>query len=149
MQHYEASLARDLERLREKIREMAERNALGLRDGLVALLGNDRQLAYSIILRDTFINALDREIDRLCLEFIIRQQPVGFHLRFAAAVIKVNLDLERVGDYARSIAKRVLKLSTLGNPPVPESFRMIAEKSIPLLGESIQGFLSENPDRAR
>ena len=149
MQHYEASLARDLERLREKIREMAERNAQSLRDGLAALTGNDRQLAYSIILRDTFINALDREIDRLCLEFIIRQQPVGFHLRFAAAVIKVNLDLERVGDYSRSIAKQVLKLSTLGNPPVPESFRRIAERAIPLLLKAINSFLNEDPEGAR
>ena len=66
---------------------------------------------YSIILRDTFIDALDREIDRLCLEFIIRQQPVGMHLRFAAAAIKINLELERVGDYAKSIAKQGLKLS--------------------------------------
>ncbi len=46
MHHYEASLARDLTRLREKIREMAQRNAQSLRDGLAALLANDRQLAY-------------------------------------------------------------------------------------------------------
>src|SRR5215213_1972772 len=86
MHHYEASLERDLARLHSKLREMAARNDQSLRDGLKALMTNDRQLAYSIILRDTFIDALDREIDRLCLEFIIRQQPVGFHLRFAAAV---------------------------------------------------------------
>jgi len=149
MQHYEASLARDLERLRERIREMAERNAQSLRDGLAALLRGDRQLAYSIILRDTFINALDREIDRLCLEFIIRQQPVGQHLRFAAAVIKVNLDLERVGDYSRSIAKQVLKLSSIGAPAVPESFRRIAERSIPLLSDAVQAFIEGDAERAR
>ena len=149
MHHYEASLARDIERLRGKIREMAERNAQSLRDGLTALMANDRQLAYSIILRDTFIDALDREVDRLCLEFIIRQQPVGLHLRFAAAVIKVNLDLERVGDYARSIAKQVLKLSRLGEPLAPESFRRIADRAIPLLLQSIEGFLEEDPERAR
>jgi len=149
MHHYEASLARDLGRLREKIREMADRNAQSLRDGVTALMTNDRQLAYSIILRDTFIDALDREIDRLCLEFIIRQQPVALHLRFAAAVIKVNADLERVGDYARSIARQVLKLSRLGPPLAPESFRVIAERSIPLLLEAIDAFLSQDPERAR
>src|SRR5687768_17023198 len=112
--HYEESMERDIARLRDKIREMAARTEQGLRDGIAALLGNNRQLAYSIILRDTFIDALDREIDRLCLEFIIRQQPVGVHLRFAAAAIKINLDLERTGDYAKSIAKQVLKISRLG-----------------------------------
>jgi hypothetical protein len=77
MSHYEASLEVDLTRLREKIREMADRNEHSLRDGLAALIRHDRQLAYSVILRDTFIDALDREIDRLCLEFIIRHQPCG------------------------------------------------------------------------
>ena len=149
MPYYEASLTRDVGRLREKIREMADRNAQSLRDGLAALMTNDRQLAYSIILRDTFIDALDREVDRLCLEFIIRQQPVGVHLRFAVAVIKVNLDLERVGDYARSIAKQVLKLSRLGAPLAPESFRAIADRSVPLLSRAIDAFLAQDPENAR
>lgn len=149
MSHYEASLERDLARLHEKIREMANRNGQGLRDGLTALMANNRQLAYSIILRDTFIDALDREIDRLCLEFIIRQQPVGRHLRFAAAAIKVNLDLERVGDYARSIAKQVLNLSRLGKPVAPASFQKIADRAIPLLHEAIDAFIAEDAERAR
>ena len=149
MSHYEASLERDLARLREKIREMADRNEAGLRDCLAALIGNDRQLAYSVILRDTFIDALDREIDRLCLEFIIRQQPVGRHLRFAAAAIKVNLDLERVGDYARSIARQVLKLSRLGAPLAPQNFAALAERAIPLLHEAIDAFIAEDAERAR
>src|SRR3954462_10482741 len=130
MSHYETSLQRDLDRLSARLTEMAGRTEQSLRDVLTALMTCDRQLAYSIIRRDTFIDALDREIDRLCLEFIIRQQPVGFHLRFAAAVIKVNLDLERVGDYARSIAKQVLKLSSMGHPPVPESYRQIADRAV-------------------
>lgn len=104
---------------------------------------------YSIILRDTFIDALDREIDRLCLEFIIRQQPVGQHLRFAAAAIKINLELERVGDYARSIAKQVIKLSRLGAPVVPESFSKIANAAFPLLRESVAAFTEHDPARAR
>lgn len=149
MDYYEASLARDLARLQDKIREMASRNAQSLRDGLAAVMANDRQLAYSIILRDTFIDALDREIDRLCLEFIIRQQPVGMHLRFAAAAIKVNLDLERVGDYARSIAKQALKLSRLGDPVAPESFRKIADRAVPLLVRAIDAFVEDDAERAR
>ena len=149
MQHYEASLERDLARLHEKIREMAQRTEQSLRDGLSALLANDRQLAYSIILRDTFIDALDREIDRLCLEFIIRQQPVGLHLRFAAAAIKVNVALERVGDYARSIARQVLKLSRLQKPIAPPSFSKLAETAIPLLHEAVDAFIEEDVERAR
>ena len=146
--HYEASLQHDLDRLRSKLTEMADRTEQSLRDGIVALMAGNRQLAYSIILRDTFIDALDREIDRLCLEFIVRQQPVGLHLRFAAGAIKINLELERVGDYAKSIAKQSLKLSRIGELVAPSSFQAIADRSIPLVREAIEAFTAQDAEQA-
>ena len=140
MPHYEASLQHDADRLRAKLAEMAGRTERSLRDSSTALMAADRQLAYSIILRDTFIDALDREIDLLCLEFLIRQQPAGLHLRFAAAAIKINLGLERLGDYAKSIAKQTLKLSRLPGLVVPASLREHADCSIPLVREAIEAF---------
>lgn len=149
MTHYEASLQNDLDRLRAKLTEMANRTGQSLRDCTVALLAGNRQLAYSIILRDTFIDALDREIDRLCLEFMVRQQPAGLHLRFAAAAIKINLELERVGDYAKSIAKQSLKLSRIGELVVPASFQEIADRTIPLLDAAIEAFARQDVEKAR
>ena len=149
MSHYEASLQRDLDRLSAKLTEMAGRTEQSLRDVLTALMTSDRQLAYSVILRDTFIDAMDREIDRLCLEFIIRQQPVGLHLRFAAAAIKINLELERIGDYAKSIAKHTLKLSRLVVPVTPESFRGLAERAIPLVRKAVESFGKQDVGLAR
>ena len=147
--HYEASLQRDIDRLRGKLGEMAERADRSLRDGIVALMSGNRQLAYSIILRDSFIDALDQEIDRLCLEFIIRQQPAGLHLRFAAAAIKINLELERVGDYAKSVAKQTLKLVRIPDLVVPASLQEHAERFIPLVREAIEAFAAQDADRAR
>lgn len=149
MSHYETSLQSDLDRLRAKLAEMAGRTEQSLRDAIAALMAGNRQLAYSIILRDTFIDALDREIDRLCLEFIIRQQPVGLHLRFATAAIKINLELERVGDYAKSIAKQSLKLSRLGAPLASASFQAIAGRAIPLVREAVEAFDAQDVNRAR
>ncbi len=149
MSHYETSLQRDLDRLRAKLAEMAERAERSLRDGIAALMAGDRQHAYSVILRDTFIDALDREIDRLCLEFIIRQQPVGLHLRFATAAIKITLELERVGDYAKSIAKQMLKLSRLGAPVASASFQAIADCAIPLVREAVDAFAAQDVERAQ
>ncbi len=147
--HYETSLQNDLDRLRSKLTEMVGRTEQSLSDGIVALMAGNRQLAYSIILRDTFIDALDREIDRLCLEFIVRQQPAGLHLRFAAGAIKINLELERVGDYAKSIAKQSLKLSRLGELAVPASFQEIADRAIPLVSEAIAAFTAQDVEKAR
>ena len=89
--HYESSLQQDVDRIHARLTDMGRRATRGLQDSLESFVHSNRQLAYSVMLRDTFIDALDQELDRLTLEFILRQQPVGIHLRFAAAVLKVNL----------------------------------------------------------
>jgi phosphate transport system protein len=101
----EESLERDIERIRRNIREMSSLAERALRDCVETLRDGDRQRAYAVILRDQYIDEKEKEIDRLCLEFLVRQQPVGMHLRLAFSAIKINLELERVGDYAESVAR--------------------------------------------
>src|SRR3954469_21095417 len=92
---------------------MASLAETALKSCVAALGAKNRQLAYSVILRDQRIDELEKEIDRLCLEFIVRQQPVAGTLRFAYAAIKINADLERVGDYAESMARQILAISSM------------------------------------
>jgi phosphate transport system protein len=70
-------------------------------------------------------------------------------LRFAYAVIKINLELERVGDYAESIARQILKLEELGVPVPVERLQAIADLSIPMLRDAIEAFLRQDADLAR
>ena len=111
--HYEETLQRDIERIRQKVREMGGLAVVSLKSCMKALIERNRQVAYSVIVRDQRIDELEKEIDRLCLEFIVRQQPVAGTLRFAYAAIKINSELERVGDYAESMARQILMLSDL------------------------------------
>src|SRR5262245_12164366 len=129
---YEETLRHDTKTIRQKVLEMAGLAERALKGSLQALVERNRQLAYSVILRDQYIDELEKEIDRLCLEFLIRQQPAGTHLRFAYATIKINLELERIGDYAESIARQVLKIASLQPPPSTEKFVAIANLSIPM-----------------
>jgi phosphate transport system protein len=147
--HYESSLQQDVDRIHSRLTDMSRRATRGLQDSLEAFVQGNRQLAYSVILRDTFIDDLDREIDRLTLEFILRQQPVGLHLRFAASVLKVNLELERVGDYAKSLAKQVLNLSRYEFAPPLNPFLEIADKAIPMLDAAVQAFVQRDVEAAR
>src|SRR2546428_4197179 len=147
--HYEESLQRDRKTIQSKVLEMSKLAQRALRDSLKALVERNRQLAYGIILRDQYIDELEKEIDRLCLEFLVRQQPAGGHLRFAYATIKINLELERIGDYAESIARQMLKISSIEPQPSYEKFVAIANLSIPMLGQAGQGFLGQKPDLAR
>jgi phosphate transport system protein len=109
----------------------------------------NRQLAYSVILRDQRIDELEKEIDRLCLEFIVRQQPVAKELRFVYAVIKINAALERVGDYAESIARQILVLCSLEVTVPYQRFEEIANKAIPMVSAAVEAFVEQAPEKAR
>jgi phosphate transport system protein len=147
--HFEDSLQRDIDRLRGKITRMGGLCEHALRQSLRAFAEKNGELAYAVILRDQYIDELDKEIDRLCLEFLVRQQPVATPLRFAYSAIKINLDLERVGDYAESIARQALKLlSTPISLPL-DRFNEIAELSISMLHDAIQSFTDQNAELAR
>lgn len=127
---------------------MADLADRALRDSLAALEKNDLTLAYSVILRDQKIDEYEKQIDRLCLEFMVRQQPVAGHLRFAYATIKINLELERIGDYAESVARQVLKVSAWhGKLPI-EHFSQLANVSIPMLSRAVKAFLEQDAKAA-
>src|SRR5687768_636673 len=148
--HYEETLQRDIDRIRRKVTDMAGLAEGALRSCLQALADRNRQLTYSVILRDQRIDELEKEIDRLCLEFIVRQQPVAGTLRFAYATIKINSELERVGDYAESIARHVLALLDMTDVEVPiERFAEIANLAIPMLHDAVQAFVRGDTDLAR
>src|SRR5207249_4692672 len=147
--HYEETLQRDIKAIQAKVTKMAQLDERALRDSLKALVERNRQLAYAVILRDQYIDELEKEIDRLCLEFLVRQQPVALHLRFAYATIKINLELERVGDYAESIARQILKISSMNITFATERFVEIADLSVPMLRNAVLAFVTQDADLAR
>jgi len=149
MTHFEETLERDAARIRRKMQEMAGLCGMALEGCLKGLADRNRQLAYSVIMRDQRIDELEKEIDRLCLEFIVRQQPVAGVLRFVYATIKVNSELERVGDYAESMARQILLLADLDVKVPIERFREIAGLAIPMFHAAVEAFLAQDPERAR
>ena len=147
----EQSLERDIERIREQVLEMAALAERSLRDCVRALIDGNRQLAYAVILRDQYIDEKEKAIDRLCLEFLVRQQPVAGPLRLAYSAIKINLELERVGDYAESIARQALKLAAQPRPEKSHIDRLVemANLAIPMLQDSVDAFLQQDSELAK
>ena len=142
--HLEASLQRDIDRIRGKLTRMLDLGARALEDALVAAETGNRSLAYQVILRDQLVDELEKEVDRLCLEFLIRQQPVAGHLRFVYAAIKINQELERVGDCAESIARQALKLIKHAQLGAGHRIREIASLAVPMLRDSLEAFLNQD-----
>jgi phosphate transport system protein len=142
-------LQHDIDLIRAKLLEMLALDERALSRACQAFLKRDRQLAYSVILRDQDVDALDSALDQLCLEFIVRHQPAGGHLRFVYAASKIVNLLERCGDYAESIARQVLLLSSLTYEVPIEKFNEIANLAIPMLHNAVHAFVNRNVDLAR
>ncbi len=146
--HLQALLQRDIDLIRNKLLEMVSLDEQALTRAFHALRDRDRQLAYSVILRDRDVDAMDAELDKLCLEFILRHQPVASNLRFVYGASKVVSQLERVGDYAESIARQALLLSSVAVEPPMERFSEIANLAIPMLHNAVRAFVDCNADLA-
>ena len=148
LQH-EESVNRDLQRIRDHITEMARWTETSLRDTIKCCLEQDHTLAYGIILRDQYIDEKEKEIDRLCLEFIVRQQPVAHALRFAFAAIKINIDIERVGDYAESMARHIFKMKNWPEEVCKQEILKLADLSITMFHDAIEAFVQESVEIAK
>lgn len=147
--HLEASLQHDIDFICTRMLDMVVLDEQALTRALLAFLKRDRQLAYSVILRDQDVDALDTELDRLCLEFILRHQPAAGHLRFVYSASKIVNLLERIGDYAESIARQVLLISSMPFEVPTDRFNEIANMAIPMLHNAVHAFVDKNPDLAR
>jgi phosphate transport system protein len=148
--HLEQTVQRDVDRIRSKIAAMAALSERALKDAAAALGQRNRQLAYSIILRDQRVDELEKEVDRLCLEFIVRQQPVAGLLRFAYATIKVNSEVERVGDYAESMARQILVITSVEKVEFPQQrFEQMVGLAISMFRDAVDAFVRQDAELAR
>jgi phosphate transport system protein len=147
--HLEASLQQDLERIRLKVVGMGGLAERAIRASIQAVLKRDRQLAFAVILRDQFIDQAEKELDKLCLQFLVRYQPAASLLRFAYSTVKVNLELERIGDYAESIARQALKLTEVRDPLPLDRLEQVLNLAVPMLHDAIQAFVNQDAELAR
>ncbi len=100
----------ELEKLSQKVIQMCSQVNQQINNSLTALKDYDLNLAKKVIDKDKEINTLDVKIDRLCQKIFALQQPVARDLRYILSALKINNDLERVGDHAVNIAKRISPL---------------------------------------
>ncbi|MCX8110465.1 MAG: phosphate signaling complex protein PhoU [Syntrophorhabdaceae bacterium] len=82
-----------------------------IRDAIKALLERNSDIAKKVIENDDIVNAKEVEIDEFCLKLLALRQPAARDLRFITTAIKINYDLERIGDMAVNICERVLELN--------------------------------------
>jgi phosphate transport system protein len=103
-----------------------------------------------IVLRDeSKINAAERDVDEMSIDLLAMQQPMAIDLRFIVACIKINADLERVGDQAVNIAERVMDLIMRPDPGLNVDIPRMAQMSISMVRDALNAFLTADVDLAQ
>lgn len=96
--------------LKDKLLAMAALSQQAMEAAVEAYLRRDAALCQYVRENETAINAAEREVDEMAYDLLAKEQPMAIDLRFILAVIKINSDLERIGDQAMSIATRTMTL---------------------------------------
>jgi phosphate transport system protein len=108
----------------------------------------DAEIAQRIIKTDYEVDEMEVEIEEECLKVLALHQPVAVDLRFIIAVIKINNELERIGDQAVNIAQRVEIIAKRPKPPFMFDYAVMAEKVQRMLKMSLDAFVNLDVDLA-
>ena len=141
-------LQRELNRLKKRILSLGAMVEERVRMAMKAIETRDGELAKKIIDKDYEIDEAEIEIEEECLKILALHQPVAVDLRFLSAVIKINNDLERIGDEAVNIAERVLIIAKRPKLDIAFDYSVMAEKTQTMLKCSLDAVVNMDLDMA-
>ena len=142
-------LRRDLSRLEAQLFRLGALVEASIKKATVALVERRVELAEEVIAGDAEIDAHEVEVEEECLKILALHQPVASDLRYLVAVLKVNNDLERMGDLATNVAERVLYLASHEPLGVPLEFERMVEVVRRMVSESLDALVNQDPQAAR
>jgi len=130
-----------LDELKEKLLRMGGLAEQSIDRATEAYRTRDSKFCQMVLSGENAINEAEREIDELSLDLLAMQQPMAIDLRFILAVLKINADLERVGDQSVNIAQRVLDL--ISEPPItlPVDIPRMADSVSTMVQRALESFL--------
>ena len=139
----------ELKELKEKLLYEGGLVERGIKLAIQALLERDSELAGKVIEDDDLINSKEVEIDEYCLKLLALRQPAARDLRFITTAIKINYDLERIGDMAVNICERVLELNHEPQLKPYIDLPTMADTVQLMVKQSLDAFVKEDVELAR
>jgi phosphate transport system protein len=137
-----------LDELKERLLVMAGLVEQAIQRATEAYSSRDMDLCELVTLSEPAINRMEHEIDQLALDLLAMEQPMAVDLRFILAVIRINADLERVGDQAVNIANRCKDLSALSSQELPVDIPKLAQLSTAMIRKALQSFIEADTEMA-
>ncbi len=127
--------------LKDKLLAMAALSQQALEFSLEAYLNSDAGLCKHVCEIETAINAAERDVDNMAYDLLAKEQPMAIDLRFILSVIKINGDLERIGDQATNVAQRAELLLDKPKISLPVDIAHMGEKVGVMIRSAIQALL--------
>ncbi|EEB79814.1 MAG: phosphate signaling complex protein PhoU [Halioglobus sp.] len=148
-QHISEQFNTELEEIKNHLLEMGGKVEKQLIEAVEALVSRNTSVAEEIISRDHEVNQMEMRIDDECATILARRQPAASDLRLVVSVIKVNTDIERIGDEAAKIARQGIRLADEGASPTNfVEIRHIGSHVASMLHKALDAFARLDMDLA-
>ncbi|HEV2214578.1 MAG TPA: phosphate signaling complex protein PhoU [Terracidiphilus sp.] len=138
-----------LDELKENLLVMAGLAEQAIQRAIEAYRVRDLSICDLVSRSENAINRMEREIDQAALDLLAMEQPMAVDLRFILSVIKINADLERVGDSAKSISDRVRSMEQMAVAELPVDIPKMAALAAEMVRKSLQAFIEGDAEIAR
>ena len=149
MRHYESRLQADLSKIQNEVGRIASSVRQSVDEAIHGLLARDRDRMYAVMIGDHPINRATRQLDRDIHAFVARHIPAAGHLRFVSSVLRLNIGLERIGDYSVTICRVGVHLEGDLPQAIQDDIRTLADQSSRMLELATRAFLKNDADLAR
>ncbi len=149
MSHYEARLQHDLDVIRERLATVSAAVEQAIDRAVQGLVSGDLPASYDVVLDDKPINREIRAIDALCHSFVARHYPAAGHLRFISSVLRMDVIVERIGDYAVTIARQAVHLSAPPPKAILDDIELIAGQARRMLSAALRAWNEGDAEQAR
>jgi phosphate transport system protein len=137
-----------LDELKEKLLVMAGFSEQAIQRAIEAYRTRDLALVDLVRMSEPAINRLEREIDQTALDLLAMEQPMASDLRLILSVIRINADLERVGDLAVNIALRAREMTAAESVDLPVDIPKLGTLAAGMIRRSIEAFIDGDADMA-
>jgi phosphate transport system protein len=144
--HIVKSFDEELRKLRDQILAMGGRAEAQLADAITALAKRDSDKAVRVIESDKGIDAIEMMVAQDSLKILALRQPMAKDLREVVAAIKISADIERIGDYAKNIAKRALQLNQQAPLKPTGSIPRMGDLAIKLISSVLSAYANDDAE---
>ncbi|MCF6174911.1 MAG: phosphate signaling complex protein PhoU [Victivallaceae bacterium] len=134
-------LLKEVGRLKKRILELSNMVELAVRSSVAAIIQHDTELARQVIKNDLEIDHKELEIEEECLKILALYQPLAGDLRYVIACLKVNNDLERIGDLAANIAKCAITIAEYPTAELQLDFKPMMDITRGMLKDTLDALI--------